>query len=371
MKKLLMLSYGISLLLFTIFSYTFIDPNLSYLRDIYTGFSFSNRLASAIFYISFISIFFAFYGIFIWCGVKKKLNMKDIYILLGITIGILIFSYPAMLSYDVFNYVATAKTLFHYHENPYIVMPIEFLGDPLLSFTHAANKIALYGPFWILLTGIPYSLGIGNFIVTLFSLKLFIAIFYLATIFLIWKMSKNVLSVLLFAFNPLIVVETLMSGHNDIVMLFLALFSYLLLAKRRVFFAVIFLVLSILIKYSTLLLIPIFLYACWTRLKKREIDWKNIYYFSALFMLVGFLLSPIREEIYPWYAIWFISFAFLALDRKILLYTSIAFSLSLLLRYVPFMLTGTYASQTPAMKEIFTFIPPALVLIYYGVKKKV
>ncbi|HLD38209.1 MAG TPA: hypothetical protein VJA20_02100, partial [Candidatus Nanoarchaeia archaeon] len=80
---------------------------------------------------------------------------------------------------------------------------------------------------------------------------------------------------------------------------------------------------------------------------------------------------PIREEIYPWYAIWFISFSFLVPNKKILLYTSIAFSFSLLLRYVPYMFTGTYMGQTPFMKEIISFIPPALVFLYYVIKKKI
>jgi len=191
MKKITFILYGIFLLLFSIFSYAFIDPNLFYLKDIYTGLAFSNRLLTTIFYISSIIIFFVFYGIFIYLGIKKKISLKEICVLLGITIVGLIFSYPAMLSYDIFNYIATSKVLFFYHENPYLIMPIEFIGDPLLAFTHAANKIALYGPFWILLTGAPYLFGFGNFVITLFSFKIFVAFFYLLTIFLIWKMSKK------------------------------------------------------------------------------------------------------------------------------------------------------------------------------------
>jgi len=372
MKKIIIPLYGAFLLLFSIFSYAFVDPNLSYLKDFYSDFAFSNRLLTTIFYAFSIVIFFVFYSVFIYLGVKKKLSFKDVFVLLGITIGILFFSYPAMLSYDIFNYIATSKVYFFYQENPYVVMPFEFIGDPLLSFTHAANKIALYGPLWIFLTGIPYFLGFGNFIITLFSFKFFIAIFYLGTISLIWKMSKNIIPVILFSLNPLVVIETLISGHNDIVMIFFVLLSFFLLTKKKVFFAVLFFILSILIKYSTILLLPVFLYAIWKIAEKKEINWKTIFYFSSLLMYIAFLLSPIREEIYPWYAIWFIPFAFLVPDKKILLYTSITFSFSLLLRYTPYMLTGTYAGQTPFIKEIVSFIPPVLVFIYYyGLKKKI
>lgn len=371
MNKFIIILYSIFLSLFVVFSYAYVDPNLFYLKSVYSDFAFSNRSLVTISYAFFIIIYFIFYGYFIWLAFKKRLKFRELIILLGVTAGILFFSYPAMLSYDIFNYIATSKVLFFYQENPYIIMPIEFTGDPLLSFTHAANKIALYGPFWIVLTGIPYFLGLGNFIITLFSFKLAITVFYLAAVFLIWKISKNIIPVILFAFNPLIAIETLISGHNDIVMIFFALFSFFMLMKKKIFFALLLFILSILVKYTTVLLIPIFLYLLWKIIKREEINWKNIFYFSCILMYIGFLLSPIREEIYPWYAIWFLSFAFLTPDKKILLYTSIAFSFSLLLRYTPYMLTGTYSGQTPLMKEIISFTFPVLVGIYYVLKKKI
>jgi len=371
MKKLTVILYSVFLLLFTIFSYIFVDPNLSYFKNIYSGFAFSNRSLTTIFYTLFILIFFIFYGIFVYFGVKKKISLKEISVLFGITVVVLLLSYPAMLSYDIFNYIATSKVLFFYHENPYIVMPIEFMGDPLLAFTHAANKIALYGPVWITLTGIPYFLGFGNFIINLFALKFLAGVFYLTTIFIVWKISKNIISLILVAFNPLIVIETLISGHNDIVMIFLALLSFFLLAKKKIFLATLFFASAIFIKYTTALLLPVFLFIVWKTITRKEIHFEKIFYYSSLLMYIAFLLSPIREEIYPWYAIWFLSFVFLVPNKKILLHTSIAFSFSLLFRYTPYMLTGTYAGLTPFAKEIISFTPPALVLIYYGLKKRV
>ena len=369
MKKLTIIFYVIFLLLFSFFSYAFIDQNLPYLHNVYSGFAFSNRLLTAAIYILSIIIFFIFYGIFIFLGVKKMINLKEIIILLCVTVVALFFSYPAMLSYDIFNYLATSKVLFLYHENPYVIMPIELTAEPLLSFMHAANKIALYGPFWILLTGIPYFFGMGNFIITLFAFKLLVLIFYLSSVFLIWKMSKNILAVILFAFNPLIVIETLISGHNDMIMVFLALFSFYLLTKKRILIAILLLILSILIKYATVLLFPIFFYAAWEIIKKKEINWKIIFYLSSLAMFVGFLLSPLREEMYPWYAVWFLSFVFLIPGKKILAYASISLSFGLLFRYVAYIFSGTYAGFTPLFKSIVTFTPIVLVLFYFIYKK--
>lgn len=371
MKKFIIFLYCIFLLLFSIFSYTFVDPNLSYLKAVYSDFAFSNRALATIFYIFFVFLFFIFYGIFLWLGIKKRLSIREIFLLVFITSGILFFSYPAMLSYDIFNYVATSKVLLFYHENPYVVMPIELSGEPLLSFMHAANKIALYGPFWIVLAGIPYFLGFGNFIITLFSFKFFIILSYLGTVFLVWKISKNVISLILFALNPLIIIETLVSGHNDITMIFLIISSYFLLMNKKTFLGILLFILSILIKYTTILLLPILLYVLWKKIKRREVNWNNIFFCSSLLMLIAFLLSPVREEIYPWYAIWFLSFSFLVPNKKILLYISLAFSFGLLFRYVPFMLSGTHAGLTPIIKSAVTFLPPFLVLFYSIIKKKI
>lgn len=370
MKSGFIFLYVFFLLCFSIFSYLFIDPNFLYLHNIYSGFAFSSRQVATALYVLFILVLFTFYFLFLRLDKNGLFSLKDFKLYIILTILLLLFSYPAMLSFDIFNYIASSKVLFFYHENPYIIMPIEFTRDPLLLFMHAANKTALYGPIWILLTGVPYLLGFGNFILTLFSFKLFISLSYIGTIFIIWKISKNFTTLLLFALNPLIIIETLLSGHNDIVMMFFVLLSFYLLIKKRIFWAIIFIILSILIKYATLLLLPIFIYVSIKKIRKTEIKWDKVFSYSAILMIIAFLLSPIREEIYPWYAIWFLPFAFLVPKNKILLYLSISFSFGLLLRYIPFMLLGTYFGPTPLIKTLVTFVPPIVTLSYLFIKEK-
>lgn len=367
MKKLILLLFGLFLFGLTLFSYAFVDPNLIYLKDIYTGFAFQEREFTTFLYVVFILISFVFYS-----SVLKNIrtiNFSSFKLLIVITFAVFIFSYPAFVSFDIFNYIATAKTVFFYGENPYIVMPIEFTEDPLLLFTHATNKIALYGPFWVGLTSIPYFLGFGNFLLILFSFKLFVGFFYLAMTYLLWKMTKNLFSVSLFALNPLVLIETLASSHNDIVMMFLALFSFFLLMKKKIIFAVLFLSASILIKYATVFLIPVFVIAAFKIIKKQKVDWEKVYIFSFLSMIVIFLLSTIREEIYPWYAIWFLTFVPLIPNKKIILYVSLSLSLGLLLRHIPFMLLGTHFGITPLIKSFVTFVPALLVFLYGYLKK--
>ncbi len=356
--KALILGYGIFLLGFTLFTYLFVDLNLIYMESFYTGFANHNRELVSIIYVVFISVFFLFYFFFL-----RNINQKILMNLIILSVAFLFLSYPAILSYDIFNYIFTAKILVWYQENPFIVMPIEFLGDPYLSFTHAANKVALYGPSWIGMTILPYLLGFNNFILTLFNFKLFVVVFYFGIIYLIYKLTKNIGNVAYFALSPLVLIETFVSGHNDVSMMFLALLSIYLLKKDKIILALFFLFASVLIKYATIFLLPVFIYYLFLKFKKRKIDWEKIYIFSSLLMFVVFILSPIREEIYPWYGIWFLTFIAITNNMKLKI-LGFVLSFGLLLRYVPYMYLGTHFGITPALKILVTYIPIIGFLLY-------
>ncbi len=365
--RLSLFIYFASLLFLTVFSYAFIDPNLLYLNVLYSGFHLEYREFSSIIYLFILTALFTSFFLIINNKSLFKLPVKKIILL---TIIVLFLSYPAMLSYDIFNYITTAKVTFSYLENPYIIYPVEFIGEPYLEFTRAANKTALYGPFWILLSGIPFILGFGNFIITLFNFKLFVVFFYLGISYLIFKLTKDSKKVAFFALNPLVLIETAVSGHNDAVMMFFALFSLYFLKKNRHVFSIIFLAFSILIKFASVFLTPVFIYYFYMKLKKKRIDWDKIFMLSSTSMLAIFFLSPLREEIYPWYAIWFLTFVALIPKYKLLKQLSLLLSFVLLLRYIPFMYLGTYFGPTPGIKILVTFIPITVLIFVYLIKRK-
>lgn len=370
MKKVILLLYSLLLISFTIFSYLFIDPNFFYLHTLFSGFVWAHPRITATIYALLICVFFAFYLYFL-SFFKKNLNeWKLFWVITAITICLLLFSYPTILSYDIFNYAATAKVLYFYHENPYIIMPIDFTYDSLLLYTRAANKSALYGPVWILLTGIPYLLSFGNVLLLLFNLKLFNILFFLMTIILMKKLSNNLYHVAFFALNPLVYLEIIGSSHNDIVMVFFVLFSFYLISKKSYYLSLFSLLCSILIKYATIFVLPVYLYCYYLLWRKKKFHWNTIYLYSFYAMIIVFFLSPIREELYPWYALWFLIFASFLIEKNIIRYFCIALSLGLMLRYIPYMLFGTYVGLTPHIRIILTVTPLLMIGIYYLISQK-
>lgn len=340
MRKTLIGIYASLCFLFTFFSYLFIDPNYIYLNKLFTGFYLTKRIEASLIYVLFILIFFLLY-IYSLKLIQKHSDRKYFFIIIGI-FSLFIFSYPTILSYDIFNYAATAKLTFFYRENPYMVMPNEFISDPILLFTRASNKFALYGFMWIFLTGVPFLLSFGNYILEIILFKILTFLFYSFSCLLIYKQSnKNIYKTSFFALNPLVFIETIVSGHNDIVMMFFVLLSFYLFKKNKSFLGIVFFIISFFIKFAVIFLLPIILYVLYKRRKGLELNWNRVWNYSLIGMTIIFLLSPLREELYPWYFIWVLPFIALS-EKKYLKNISIVVSLGLMFSYVPYMFIGDY-----------------------------
>lgn len=347
--------YIITLVFLTVFSFGFIDANFPVkIFPWVFDFVHNNRQQATYLYVALMSSLFTFY---LWV----LRHDRNVWNLIFITVGILFISFPAF-SYDIFNYIATAKVTYLYKENPYLVMPVEISGEPMLSFLHASNKVALYGPVWIALTVVPHVIGLGNLIWTMYAFKLLIVGFYFGLCFLIWQISeKNSRALIFFALNPLVITETLVSAHNDIVMMFLALFSFYLSMKNKWWMGLCMLALSVFVKGATIILLPLYFL---------RVPWKRVWVWAAVGLLVMFFLTPTREELYPWYFIWPLTFIALLPDKHFLKYLSHGFSFGLPLRFAPFIYYGDWGGAVPIIKKLVSSLSPAFSLLLYEAKKK-
>lgn len=371
----MMIAYIFICVLFSIFAYGFIDLNLHIstsplflmLQKPLETLVFQNRPVAAGIFLLFLVLLTIWYVWFLKKG-EKRLTKKNVCLLIGSIALVFLFSFPAF-SYDIFNYITTAKLTFFHHENPYLVMPVEIAGEPYLTFTRAANKVALYGPVWILLTAIPHYLGGGGIWQTILAFKLCNALCYLVTAYLIYKMTKSVQNVLFFALNPLVIIEVLISAHNDITMVAFVLLGILLWYTKGIgnkVLGAVSLLASVLVKGASIVLLPLLFFK---NISKEQ--FLTLAY--VLFGVVFFIAAPIREELYPWYAVWLVAIA-ACLDGKkhsLLLGFTIILSFALELRQLPYIYMGYYEGVGPMARTLLTITPILIFGVYRFGKKYV
>lgn len=362
-------AYFVFVVLLFLYSYTQVDLNLtlsrvSFFQSIQKAFQYIGyyqRPFSAIVYIGIITALFLLYYKILVLVYKKKLNRKYIWGLIYGTVLVLIYSYPGAFSYDFFNYMFTAKTVLVYHKNPYEVTPLMFAGiDPWVNFMRWTHLSSAYAPLWIVLTLIPYALGFGYFLLIMINLKIFIALFYLLSCIVVEKIlaverpNESTFGLAVFALNPLIIVETLVSSHNDIVLSAFLLVSFWYLLYQDKVNALFWLSLSIASKLMTITVLP--LYAL-----------KNNRGLMLMAMLFGLLVVVVKREFLPWYFVWIMPFIALMPHRKALLASSSILSLGLLLSYVPYLYIGSYTPQVQFVKTSIIIVSSIIAIVLFFV----
>ncbi len=336
----MVIAFTVVLLAWTVYSYSQIDLNLTLLQNswflafqhdmIQLGY-FQRPLSTAIF-VFLLILSFLFYLLFIRRA--GRLNKKSVLILLGALAILGLISYPAF-SHDFFNYIFDARILVYHHANPYASTALMFPGDTWIRFMQWTHRTYPYGPLFLPLSALFYLPGLGKFILTFFWFKGLMVAAYLGSAYLIARLSGTK-GLLLFALNPLVIIEAVISSHLDIVMLFFSLLAFYLLVRGIKFWSYLNLLISIGIKYATVTFLPVWLF--WTRFTEKQ----RIYYLIALAYL-GVLAQIASREILPHYFLVPIGFSALLPQSRRLWAATIILSLALLLaRYLPFLYSGQW-----------------------------
>lgn len=240
---------------------------------------------------------------------KNKIDKKFlriIYIILGSVFVLLLFVEP-LTSADIYNYIFSAKLFSFYKVNPYISTFNEFSNDALYSYTvlQWRDKVSPYGPIWMLFSKFIYILAKGNLNINIIIyrfLSLFIIILLGINIntYLIKQkieIGKRYLLLSLYYLNPLIIFEVFLNLHNDIYFSFFILLSILLLIKKNYLLSFIALWVSVLIKYISIILLPV--YIIYTIKNKKSLKLFYIVPVLLLFTYISFYsFGPINLELF-------------------------------------------------------------------------
>jgi len=183
--------------------------------------------------------------------------------------------------------------------------------------------------------------------------------------------KQVVLPMVLFAFNPLVIIESLVSSHHDIVMVFLAFSAFYFLLQKKYIRAFVLLLLSIGIKYATIFLLPIFIIVWFMQWKKKQIDWEWIFTFSGVCMIPAIVLAAQRSNFQPWYLLFALPYFILGKKRVWLFVGAAVMPLVALLEYLPFLYLGNWNPPVPLILAWLTGSGIMLTIMISGIMQLV
>lgn len=281
-----------------------------------------------------------------------KASLKKLFLLAGGVILITSLAYP-FLSYDLFSYLFDAKIIWHYQKNPYQHSPDQFTPDPWLRFMRWTHRTAPYGPIWLAYTLLPAVFSFGRFILNFYGLKLLGGLVFFFTGWLLLKITNNNRKVFVYwFFNPFLVIEFLVNGHNDLLMIALFVAALFFYRKKRTALTLGAFLSSVAVKFMTILAWPLIIF-------KNRHFWATLFIF---FMLIGFAWQINRFQ--PWYFTWvFLALPLMKMTNFSWLVVFIFQALLLILKYQPFLATGSWGGTGFFIFFRTTLIALALFLL--------
>jgi hypothetical protein len=233
-------------------------------------------------FLIFIALAFVIYGLCALFILRQRSSGRYTQILRLIWIGALVSGLiyvftPAMLSHDILVYASYSRIIDIYHANPYFVSLSAYPHDLFNPLNYWSKAIAAYGPLWLTLCAIWGLVSGSQSIGYILVFRLFALAAHLVNIWLVITTLRSMeqssrtvtLGALLYAWNPLVLLESSLGGHNDVFMVTFMLGGILLAVRadskgqltqlRGYLLPVIFFTLATLIKFTTLPLIALFI----------------------------------------------------------------------------------------------------------------
>ncbi len=354
MQKLLIIGWIFSAFFLLAYSFTQVDLSLTLsqlsiwqiIQRAFQQIGYFNRPLSTLIFLVIVGLLFALYSYTLFQIKKKRISRKYLFaIILGVS-AVLFFSYNAF-SYDLFNYIFDAKVFTFYFQNPYFHKAQDFPNDPMLSFMHWTHRLYPYGPVWLGVT-IPLSFfGVNIFLLTFYLFKLISVVSFILSALLIERIAKKIgvnalFAVAVFSLNPLVIVESLVSSHNEIFMISLALLSLLAFFEGKIIKSAFWFALSVGVKFATVFMFPAYL-------AKTFLKTDNTKFFIILSssMLIALILATYRTTFQPWYLLFILPFSAFISEKKYVIIPTFVMSLIGLLYYAPFIYLGNWDNPVP------------------------
>jgi hypothetical protein len=201
-------------------------------------------------------------------------------LLIAFGCGLVFVLTPAMLSHDAFAYASYGRTMVIYHANPYFVPFFHFPQDSFYTRDDWRYTPSAYGPVWLAVSALFAQICGNQPLTSLLTYQFFGLALHLLNTYLVFltlralKQPSRIIALgtLLYAWNPLALLESCLSGHNDTLLITFLLLALYFSARieeqlhttrsfqiRAYLFPLIMLSLAILVKFSAAPMLVLFL----------------------------------------------------------------------------------------------------------------
>lgn len=187
---------------------------------------------------------------------------------IGALCGLILIGLYPITALDVALYVVRARLWALYGGSPMLAVPANFPQDPYIHLAgEYVKEVSPYGPVWELVAQMPIRLGILDIGAGIIAMKIISWLSYVGMAILIGWYSRqdtprfrvsNLTALAFFALNPLVLLEAIGNGHNDMLMLAFMTLGLVLWQRDKWALAALALTLATLVKITGLILMPLF-----------------------------------------------------------------------------------------------------------------
>ncbi len=228
-------------------------------------------------------------------ALRTKFTLKQVILFAAIFQVITFVSFP-ILSTDIFSYIFSERVATVHNENIWHTKPAAFPDDQFGVLADWKDTTSVYGGMHFLLYIIPSYVGQNDLATLVILYKIVPAIFAIGIFYVLYLLLRkdkrhSINWGLIFVFwNPLFVLEIFGSGHNDSMMIFFTLLSFLLFRQKVWILSGIVLSLAVQIKLIPIVLLFFFLLSLF-----RQRNYAGSVLFAGSFIIMNVLFFVLMQ----------------------------------------------------------------------------
>jgi hypothetical protein len=179
---------------------------------------------------------------------------------------VLVPAYP-LLANDIYKYIFDGRIITEYGSNPFLHVPAEFPQDRFYDLVYWKAEVNAHGPLWRMAEAASAAIGGNDCDASVMAMKFWPTAAYLASVVVVYTIALRLWpqtalgDAVLYAWSPLVLLESLQNGHNDVVAALPSLVAVWLARSGRYRLAFPALAIAALVKPLALALGPLLLVA--------------------------------------------------------------------------------------------------------------